>query len=91
MSRLYGVIICACLSLGLKIILIPDWATVAALFVFAASGLAVYFLEDKSENQKARIDKLYTDVEGLVNLKDRLAKLETHVERVDNRTRPVGR
>lgn len=94
---IYKLVIGACLSLALKIMLVPDWASVAALFVFALSGLGVYFLErtdfssvfkefqDRCNSAILDTDK---DVETLV---DRLNKLESHVERLDNRTRPSGR
>lgn len=95
MSLLYKLIIGACLSLALKTVFVPDWMTIAALFVFATSGLVVYFLERKSTVSEDRVNYLDQSLSQLISdfhkVNDKMTKLENHVERVDNRTRPAGR
>lgn len=91
---IYKLIIGACLSLALKLIIFPDWSTVAALFVFASSGLVVYFLEQVPYSVKA-FKTLDVAVCNLIaqteRNQDRFVKLEAHLERLDNRTRTPGR
>lgn len=91
MSYFYKILIGACLALAFKIALVPDFPSVIALVSFVAAGLGVYFFESQGPNQKDRVDVLFKEMEDLASFKERFTKLEAHVERVDNRTRPPGR
>jgi hypothetical protein len=95
MSYFYKILISACLALAFKIALVPDFPSVIALVSFVAAGLGVFFVSDNLQKRHSRfesaIQTIHENSVVLVKAQDRLAKLEAHVERVDNRTRPPGR